>query len=190
MSRTRKLIPIVPILFCLAGGSAVAAEYVWPDDAISAVVTARGRGDKIPLARNQPERRSVRLASSAPAACLDLKRAQVFSFEGVLTYRIFPGPPNYADIRKGDRPEPTYILKLDQGTCATGDEFVDPNAMIDRVQIFPAFDSKNAKQLWRDLRRLKGSRVSVEGSDLFGAQTGHHHAPLVMGITAVVPAAR
>ena len=45
-------------------------------------------------------------------SCLDLKQSQSFHFEGVLTYEVFPGPPNFEDVREGDKPEPTYILQL------------------------------------------------------------------------------
>src|SRR6187397_2557136 len=73
------------------------------------------------------------LASAADAACLDLK--QSLSLEGTLN-RIFAGPPNYEDVRKGDTPEPTYILTLAEPMCASGDEFVDPRETFSQVQIF------------------------------------------------------
>src|SRR5262249_49994674 len=90
-------------------------------------------------------------ASCANAACVDLKQKDRLSFQGRLNYRIFPGTPNYEDVRKGDTPEPTYILKLEEPICATGNEFVDPNTKFDRIQIFPESD-KAAQALWRDLR--------------------------------------
>jgi len=76
------------------------------------------------------------LASAANAACLDLKQTNVLSFEGTLNYRIFAGPPNYEDVRKGDTPEPTYILTLAEPICASGDEFVDPRDRFSQVQVF------------------------------------------------------
>jgi hypothetical protein len=75
------------------------------------------------------------LASAANAACLDLKQTNVLSFEGTLDYRIFAGPPNYEDVRKGDTPEPTYILTLAEPICASGDEFVDPRDKFSQVQM-------------------------------------------------------
>src|SRR5262245_26420025 len=83
---------------------------------------------------------TILTASSVNAACIDLKQKDPLSFQGKLNYRIFPGPPNYEDVRKGDTPEPTYILKLEEPICATGDEFVDPNTKFDRIQIFPESD--------------------------------------------------
>ena len=96
---------------------------------------------------------AICLNASANAACIDLKQKDALSFEGTLNYRIFPGPPNYEDVRKGDTPEPTYILKLDDAICATGDEFVDQNVKFDSIQIFPE-SGKAAQALWRDLRGL------------------------------------
>ena len=128
---------------------------------------------------------TVCLAPEANAACIDLKQANKLSFEGMLTYRIFAGPPNYEDVRKGDAPEPTYILTLTEPICASGDEFVDPNDKFDQVQIFPGSSDKAAQALSRDLRRLVGKRVAVEGASPFGAHTGHHHAPLVLPITRI-----
>src|SRR2546430_10067950 len=91
---------------------------------------------------------TICINASANAACIDLKQTDTLSFEGTLNYRIFPGPPNYEDVRKGDTPEPTYILKLEEPVCATGDEFVDQNVKFDRIQIFPE-SGKAGQALWR-----------------------------------------
>jgi len=125
------------------------------------------------------------LASAANAACLDLKQTNVLSFEGTLNYRIFAGPPNYEDVRRGDTPEPTYILTLTEPICASGDEFVDPRDTFSQVQIFPESSGKAVPALARDLRRWVGKRVVVEGASPFGAHTGHHHAPLLLPITRI-----
>jgi len=124
-------------------------------------------------------------ALSANAACVDLRQTGTLSFEGALSYRIFAGPPNYEDVRKGDTPEPAYILSLGAPICATGDEFIDPGKSFDKIQIYPAESNGSGHALWRDLRQLAGKRVSVEGKSAFGAHDGHHHAPLLLPITAV-----
>src|SRR5262245_65423772 len=93
---------------------------------------------------------SLCVASAANAACIDLKQKDPLSFQGILNYRIFPGPPNYEDVRKGDTPEPTYILKLDEPVCATGVESVDPITKSDPLHIFPDSDMTD-HAVWRDL---------------------------------------
>jgi hypothetical protein len=122
---------------------------------------------------------------AAHAACIDLQQAGSLTFEGRLTYRIFPGPPNYEDVRRGDTPEPTYILELADPVCATGEE-ADPSVRIDRVQVFA--DQSAPSTLWSELRGLVGQRVIVAGRAAFGAHTGHHHAPLLLPISQVAPA--
>ncbi len=128
-------------------------------------------------------------ASASDNTCLDLKESQTISFEGVLTQKIFPGPPNYEDVRKGDKPEPTYILQLKKPICVLGDEFINPKKQIDRVQVFPDADDNN-KSLWNELRKLVDKIVVVDGNKPFGAHTGHHHAPLLLPITKVTTSAQ
>jgi Domain of unknown function (DUF4431) len=130
----------------------------------------------------------VAATASATAECVDLQQPGRLAFEGTLSYRVFAGPPNYEDVRKGDAPEPGYILKLDEPMCAAGDEFVDANDKFDLIQLFPDGTGRAARTLAKELRRLVGRRVSVEGKSAFGAHTGHHHAPLVMPISRIVPA--
>jgi hypothetical protein len=122
---------------------------------------------------------------SANAACVDLRETKNFSFEGVLTYRIFAGPPNYEDVRKGDTPEPTYIITLDEKICVTGDDSLSPDERFDRIQVYPAQAGATGESLWRELRRSVGKRVEVEGKSAFGRHTGHHHAPLLLPISKV-----
>jgi hypothetical protein len=126
-------------------------------------------------------------SSHASAACIDVRQSAPLSFKGTLYYRVFPGAPNYEDLKKGDKPEPAYIIKLDSPICATGDEFLDGKETFDRVQILMDDSSPAGRTLWQDLRQMDGKHVLVTGKSGFGAQTGHHHAPLLMtlvGITA------
>jgi len=124
-------------------------------------------------------------ASSANAACIDLKQKSGFSFEGTVSYGIFAGPPNYQDVRKGDAPEAAYLLKLDAPICATGDEFLKPEQRFDRIELYPADAGPAGRALARELRRLVGKRVVVEGNSAFGAHTGHHHGALLLPTTKV-----
>src|SRR6185437_3135621 len=119
----------------------------------------------------------------AHAACLDLKPEAHRAFEGSLYFRVFAGRPNYSSVNRGDEPEPTYILKMDHPVCVDGDASSDAIDKADEVQIFPDHDKDG---LFRSMRRLVGRRVRVEGKSAFAAFTGHHHAPLLLPITAIV----
>lgn len=122
---------------------------------------------------------------SANAACIDLKQKSGFSFQGILSYGIFAGPPNYQDVRKGDTPEPTHILTLDAPICAAGDESLSPSKQFNKIQVYPADSGAAGRFLSRDLRRYTGKRVVVEGNSAFGAHNGHHHAALLLPITNI-----
>jgi Domain of unknown function (DUF4431) len=121
---------------------------------------------------------------TALGACLDLAHDNALTLEGTLAFQVFAGPPYNGGVNKGDAPEPSYILKLDGPVCASGDDFLDANEKVDRVQIFPGED--NAMGIFKALRRLVGRRVRVEGKSAFGAHTGHHHAPLLLPIASIV----
>jgi hypothetical protein len=67
------------------------------------------------------------------ASCIDLKQPSTVRFEGLLIYKVFAGPPNFIDVRRGDKPEPAYILRLSKPICVSRDDFIDPRRRIDRV---------------------------------------------------------
>jgi Domain of unknown function (DUF4431) len=124
-------------------------------------------------------------ASMASATCLDVRERESLSFAGTLTYQTFPGPPNYEDVKKGDKPERAYIIKLDGPICATGDEFLDGKEMFDRVQLLADDSSSAGRATSQSLQGYDGKRVVVSGKSGFGAQTGHHHAPLLMTLVSI-----
>ena len=114
--------------------------------------------------------------SSVPPDCLDVsdfKEVEV-TLEGRLTREVFPGPPNYQDVRRGDAPEPTYIVGLRSPICLYDGE----TRHIDSVQIYTTHD------LWARLRTARGHSVRIHGQG-FGENTGHHHAPLVVDVDEV-----
>jgi hypothetical protein len=123
--------------------------------------------------------------AQATGACPDVRQSAPLSFKGTLNYRVFPGPPNYEDIKKGDKPEPAYIIKMDSPICATGDEFLDGKETFDRIQILMDDSSQADRTLWQGLRQMDGTHVLVTGKAGFGAQTGHHHAPLLMTLVGI-----
>jgi Domain of unknown function (DUF4431) len=119
---------------------------------------------------------------AAGPACIAIPPAgdAAVTLEGRLGRHVFPGPPNYEDVRSGDRPEPTYILTLAAPVCVDdGGEFADPGVRFDRVQLYTGTDA-----LWPRLRAGIGRRVRIQGQG-FAAQTGHHHAPLVVDVAAI-----
>lgn len=111
--------------------------------------------------------------------CYDLSRGEPKSLTGELQYVLFPGPPNFEDVQRGDTPEPTYVLRLDHPICIRGDEFADPDKMFDMVHLV------GSKDTWPLLKANVKRRVSVALKDQMAAETGHHHEPLVAWVTSV-----
>lgn len=120
------------------------------------------------------------LTTQARSACVDLNKEKTIDASGTLSRPIFPGPPNYEDVRQGDAPEPAYILKLRNPFCVSGDDFVADGQVIDRIHLV---DDETTPHL----RGLVEREVSVVGSDAYGGHTGHHRAPLVMGVVTAAP---
>lgn len=118
--------------------------------------------------------------SAAPCAarCLAYEPA-VVSLVGELVSKTLPGPPNYANIARGDIPEVVLILHLEEPVCVSGDPTSRLNstsrAGISEVQLFV---------LPGKARALVGRRVRATGS-LFGAHTGHHRTPVVLRVSAL-----
>jgi hypothetical protein len=121
-------------------------------------------------------------AASAGAACFDLSKGEPHRLTGLLSHRIFPGPPGFADVRRGDTPEPGYLLQLPEPICLTGDEFADPARMFSEAQLVETDKTASA------MRTLTGHNVTVELSQTMAAMTGHHHRPLVAWVSGIAAA--
>jgi len=124
------------------------------------------------------------LQGSGPAACFDLSRGEPSSLTGQLLFAIAAGAPGFADVQKGDTPEPIYVLHLDQPICIEGDDMADPSDYFDEVQVVPEKVPEGA------LKAMINRRVTLGLYDGMAATTGHHHRPLVAWVNAVAPAAR
>jgi hypothetical protein len=111
---------------------------------------------------------------SASAECFNTSNNEPRTLNGVLKHQIFPGPPNYKNIRQGDHPEPAYILSLPRKICIIDDDgFADPDILFDTVHLI------QTDQIGNMMRKLVGGQVTVFLKNRFPSHTGHHHAPLV-----------
>ena len=110
------------------------------------------------------------------AGCLRIDgSAPGVSATGRLSLRHYPGPPNYESIATGDADEASFILELPASACIDdGGDFTDPAEPFSTVHVVP-----NTEAVRRRLRSAIGRRVAVTG-EAMAAQTGHHHAPLLI----------
>ncbi|MGH9421379.1 MAG: DUF4431 domain-containing protein [Thermoanaerobaculia bacterium] len=119
-------------------------------------------------------------ALAAPA-CLHFEPA-VSSISGMLVRKTYPGPPNYEDIKKGDRPETGWYVRLAQPVCfvgTPGDEINgEDEAGVNLVQLVLMHNE------YKTHTRLVGKNVKATGM-FFRAHTGHHYTPVLLTVTSL-----
>jgi hypothetical protein len=101
---------------------------------------------------------------------------------GTLRSQVFPGPPNYESIKRGDRKERAIILTMATPVCTTGDNpsgFDVPETNIRDLQLVIT----NASH-WRIVERRLRKRVVVTGT-LFHAHTGHHRTKVLLDVSNI-----
>ena len=122
------------------------------------------------------------LSQLEPAGCLSYEPALV-ALHGTLTRRTFAGPPNYEDIRKGDKAETFLFLNLVSPTCVNEDKAepdLNPSQKnIRRVQLVLVEAGAHDR-----VKALLGKSVVVTGT-LFGGITAHHHTPVLLMIKSI-----
>ena len=121
-----------------------------------------------------------------PTGCLSYEPS-VVALHGVLIRKTFAGPPNYSDIRKGDKAETSLFLNLDWPVCVNVDKSepdLNPSRKnISRVQLVLEVGT------YGRYGALLGKTVLATGT-LFGAHTGHHHTPVLLTVNSVEQAHR
>lgn len=113
------------------------------------------------------------------AGCKSYEPAAV-SLHGTLLKKTFPGPPNYQDVNKGDKPETFWLVKLDSPICVARDKS-EPDLNPAQKDVRQVELVLNNEQEGR-VNLLLGKRVVATGT-LFGAHTGHHHTPVLLTVT-------
>jgi hypothetical protein len=115
--------------------------------------------------------------------CLSYEPAQV-TLNGTIVEKIFPGPPEFESIEKGDRPDTHWILKLSEPVCVNGDPKDEINSEtetnIKAIQLIVQEDDNQYKHLL--------SRKVVVTGTLFHAHTGYHRTRVLMEVISLRPA--
>lgn len=110
----------------------------------------------------------------ARAACLSYAN-RVF-ITGTLTRQVYPGPPNYESIARGDRPEIYYVMRLIRAICVDADP--TDSLLPSRSKVTEIHLVLNHEQ-YLQFEKFLGREVGVSGI-LFASHTGHHHTPVLM----------
>ena len=111
--------------------------------------------------------------NTSAGVCLEYEPV-VVSVTGTVVRETHPGPPNYEDITKGDKPETIWVLKLGKSICVNqGSELNEAENDIREIQLVLKPEQYN------QYHHLLGQMVSVSGT-LFHSHTGHHHKRLLL----------
>ncbi len=112
------------------------------------------------------------------------EQAQPYQYEpaistlaGKLEMENFWGPPGYGEDTLTDMKENCAILILDAPIDLLADTSSEFNQAVDSIGIIQLASAKN-------LNGYVGKRVTLKGK-LFGAQTGHHHTPVLLDVTTI-----
>lgn len=118
-------------------------------------------------------------ASASAQQCLEY--GPTVTLTGTLRSKVFPGPPNYESIKRGDRAETAIILSLATPICtAAGNpaEFVDvAETDIRDLQLVITKPSD-----WKLVKRLVGNKPVVVTGTLFHSHTGHHRTKVLLTV--------
>lgn len=103
---------------------------------------------------------------------------RIVTLTGKIVSKIFPGPPNYEDFKKGDKPERVFLLILDSP--------ISVRAKPSNPTLYPTERNVREVQLWgyhpqtyKQLLQMVGKRVVVTGR-LSHSTTGHHRTRILM----------
>lgn len=118
-------------------------------------------------------------ASAAEKPCLKYE-PEVVELHGMVKRVVFPGPPNYESVKKGDEPEPYWVLFLPKEACVQGDPKNEFNSETEKnVRSLQLMDVDYKKD-----RSLLGKSVIVKGT-LMHSYSGHHHTPVLIQVKSI-----
>ena len=115
------------------------------------------------------------LQTSANANCLSYNAPVTLT--GTIAIQTFPGPPNYENIKNGDKPDSCWIMHLREPICviaAQDDELNETEKNVSEIEL--VFMSKEPQP--------KPGSIKIQGT-LFHAITGHHHTKVLMEVKTI-----
>ncbi len=119
-------------------------------------------------------------ASASGQRCLEY--GPTFTLTGTLRSQVFPGPPNFESINRGDLKETALLLALTKPACVNGNDPANQKIAESGIRRMQLVVRSNAH--WKIIRRLMGKRTVVTGT-LFHWETGHHHTKVLIDVTSI-----
>ena len=118
------------------------------------------------------------LAAAPAEPCFHFEPAPA-AISGKLVKKTFPGPPNFENIKAGDRPETYWFVELREPICLVGTPGDELNSQgvndVKLVQLLLVHDE------YKSHGQLVGKKVQATGTFTVGV-SGHHHAPVLLQV--------
>jgi hypothetical protein len=123
----------------------------------------------------------LKLPEDAPEKLVTLK--------GTLVLRLFPGPPEYTSIEKGDRADYCWMLHVNKESFKIATTTLVPEPCSDLKSIM---EWSNHDEIYLSLEEKmidfccghENKEITVQGY-LFHAHTVHHYSPILMDVKKV-----
>jgi hypothetical protein len=96
---------------------------------------------------------------------------------GTLARQVFPGPPGYESIARGDTAEIYYVLKIFPPTCIGGNPSDPDEPAITNIADIQLMLTGRDQYVF--LEHMIGKEIKLSGG-LMAARTGHHHTPVLL----------
>lgn len=94
---------------------------------------------------------------------------------GQVVRRVYPGRPNYENVKRGDEPDTVYVLRLASPLCTVASAEGDGRTNVKEVQLhFSAVDALAVKA-------MNGKTVTIHGT-LEEWSLGWHHLPILLHV--------
>jgi hypothetical protein len=119
-------------------------------------------------------------ASARGQKCLEY--GPIVTLTGTLRSQVFPGPPNFESINRGDLKETALLLALTKPACVNGNDPANQKIAESGIRRMQLVVRSNAH--WKIVRRLMGKRAVVTGT-LFQWETGHHHTKVLIDVSNI-----
>lgn len=105
---------------------------------------------------------------------------EIISITGILHKKVYPGLPNYEDIRSGDNPETVWVILLEETDLILDNDHDSPGAAeVDDRQIQLILPEGRYDHLI--------NRTVVATGTMFEAHTIHHRTRMLMFVTRFQP---
>ena len=121
------------------------------------------------------------VSASPQEDCLSYQTHDI-QLTGRILKKVFPGPPNYENIKEGDLPEEAWIIRLAKPICVKANKQDEDDVAENDVSELQLVLRGN--QFAQIRRLMKRGAVTVTGY-LFHSSTGHHHTAVLMWVTRI-----